>query len=590
MNELKNTTMIWKRMNYSGQQTRVNKTAGLAQLRSSLSHSLRTVKKGELEFNEQLSKHNRIVYQGKIISLDSLSIDERKAIVNDIVSSVSADINARQDITKFKNDRSKYASKLKTLVKKDNEPEKLKTLIQSVLNDSSAIDLAIVDRLDGMSLKRVNDKKSALTNYIELHNKIVNSADDLAHKKKTVIQESFFKFPSRNNISEVKPEDYLRIIHSFHSQYLPDYEIKACVFHGDEVLSKDDMKNGVHPHIFISGKNSKTGQYDLVNAQLQVVNKHLKNTDRPALENNSFQSAQKIGEAYQELVYQFVNKKLKEYGYSIEAAVSEKTIEHKQKIANIKKEQNKAKVSRSYNLLNHTLDEITKAKIEKEKLEYANKRKAEELKAEKRRFECMMAKIEDGDCKLKQINLDIFNGEKILRNTQLATKKQEVVSQKLVKRINHLTTEQATLLNSIANENKTLSKLREEVKAKEIELSKQLDKQENLEKTNKSLLKEIQENEDKKQKIENYDLKLNLLAFNIQERRKIEESLKEFDKANYELLKEMNPKERIEFLAGQQERFKRESIDKVVNTNLSTSQKVGLFFNDVKRRIIKPGS
>lgn len=582
--------MIWKRMNYSGQQTRVNKTAGLAQLRSSLSHSLRTIKKGELEFNEQLSKHNRIVYQGKIIALDSLSIDERKAIVNDIVDSVAADVNAHQDITKFKNDRSKYASKLKTLVKKDNEPEELKTLIQSVLNDSSAIDLAIVDRLDGMSLKRVNDKKSALTNYIELHNKTVNSADDLAHKKKTVIQESFFKFPSRNNISEVKPEDYLKIIHSFHSQYLPDYEIKACVFHGDEVLSKDEMKNGVHPHIFISGKNSKTGQYDLVNAQLQVVNKHLKNTDRPALENNSFQSAQKIGEAYQELVYQFVNKKLKEYGYSIEAAVSEKTIEHKQKIANIKKEQNKAKVSRSYNLLNHTLDEITKAKIEKEKLEYASKRKAEELKAEKRRFECMMAKIEDGDCKLKQINLDIFNGEKILRNTQLATKKQKIVSQTLVKRINHLTAEQTTLLNSIANENKTLSKLREEVKAKEIELSKQLEKQENLEKTNKSLLKEIQENADKKQKIENYDLKLNLLAFNIQERRKIEDSLKEFDKANYEILKEMNPKERIEFLAGQQERFKRESIDKVVNTNLSTSQKVGLFFNDVKRRIIKPGS
>jgi len=590
MNELKNTTMIWKRMNYSGQQTRVNKTAGLAQLRSSLSHSLRTIKKGELEFNEQLSKHNRMVYQGKIIALDSLSIDERKAIVNDIVSSVSADVNAHQDITKFKNDRSKYASKLKTLAKKDNEPEELKILIQSVLNDSGAIDLAIVDRLDEMSLKRVNDKKSALTNYIELHNKIVNSADDLAHKKKTVIQESFFKFPSRNKINEVEPKHYLQIIHSFHRQYLPDYEIKACVFHGDEVLSKDEMKNGVHPHIFISGKNSKTGQYDLVNAQLEVVNQHLRNTNRPELKNNSFQSAQKIGEAYQELVYQFVNKKLKEYGYSIEAAVSEKTIEHKQKIENIRKEQNQSKIYRSYNLLNHTLDEITKAKIEKEKLEYANKRKAEELKAEIRSFECMMAKIEDGDCKLKQINLDIFNGEKILRNTQLATKKQEGVSQELVKRINHLTAEQTNLLNLIANENKTLSKLREEVKAKEIELSKQLDKQENLEKTNKSLLKEIQENEDKKQKIENYDLKLNLLAFNIQERRKIEDSLKEFDKANYELLKEMNPKERIEFLAGQQERFKRESIDKVVNTNLSASQKVGLFFNDVKRRIIKPGS
>lgn len=432
---VKNTTMIWKRMNYSGQQTRVNKTAGLAQLRSSLSHSLRTVKKGELEFNEQLSKHNRMVYQGKIIALDSLSIDERKAIVNDIVQSVSADVNAHQDITKFKNDRSKYASKLKTLVKKDNEPEELKTLVQTVLNDSGAIDLAVVNKLDGMSLKRVNDKKSALTNYIELHNKIINCSDDLAHKKKTVIQESFFKFPSRNKINEVEPKHYLQIIHSFHRQYLPDYEIKACVFHGDEVLSKDDMKNGVHPHIFISGKNSKTGQYDLVNAQLQVVNQHLKNTGRPALENNSFQSAQKIGEAYQELVYQFVNKKLKEYGYSIEAAVSEKTIEHKQKIENIRKEQNKAKVSRSYNLLNHTLDEINKAETEKKKLELENKRKAEELENKKKNFNELIRDINDNSTKLTKLNgdietkesrLSIVNNDLTSREGELSTIKKEI--------------------------------------------------------------------------------------------------------------------------------------------------------------------
>lgn len=587
---VKNTTMIWKRMNYSGQQTRVNKTAGLAQLRSSLSHSLRTVKKGELEFNEQLSEHNRMVYQGKIIALDSLSIDERKAIVNDIVSSVSADVNAHQDITKFKNDRSKYASKLKTLAKKDNEPDELKTLIQSVLDESGAIDLSIVNTLDEMSLKRVNDKKSALTNYIELHNKIVNSADDLAHKKKTVIQESFFKFPSRNNISEVKPEDYLKIIHSFHRHYLPDYEVKACVFHGDEVLSKDDMKNGVHPHIFISGKNSKTGQYDLVNAQLQVVNQHLKNTGRPALENNSFQSAQKIGEAYQELVYQFVNKKLKEYGYSIEAAVSEKTIEHKQKIANIKKEQNKAKVSRSYNLLNHTLDEISKAEAEKKKLELENKRKAEELELKKKQFNSVINRLNNRNEQFKKLEADISINNGVLATTNKEIIKQSKIKDNLIESNKSLNDEQTRLKSVIKKENKELDVLRSRIASKQKELDKQIEQNDKLKQSNKSLLKQIQENEIKKQKVEDYDLKLNLLAFNIQERRKIEESLKEFDKANYALLKEMNPKERDEFLMGQKERFRRESIDTVVDTSLSTTQKFGLFFNDLKRRISKPGS
>lgn len=587
---VKNTTMIWKRMNYSGQQTRVNKTAGLAQLRSSLSHSLRTVKKGELEFNEQLSKHNRIVYQGKIIALDSLSIDERKAIVNDIVSSVSADVNAHQDITKFKNDRSKYVSKLKTLVKKDNEPDELKRLIQSVLDESGATDLSIVNTLDEMSLKRVNDKKSALTNYIELHNKIVNSADDLAHKKKTVIQESFFKFPSRNNISEVKPEDYLKIIHSFHRQYLPDYEIKACVFHGDEVLSKDDMKNGVHPHIFISGKNSKTGQYDLVNAQLQVVNQHLKNTNRPELKNDSFQSAQKIGEAYQELVYQFVNKKLKEYGYLIEAAVSEKTIEHKQKIANIKKEQNKAKVSRSYNLLNHTLDEISKAEAEKKKLEIENKRKAEELELKKKQFNSVIKRMNERNDQFKKLEADININNGILANTNKEIVKQSKIKDDLVESNKSLHDEQNRLKSLIKKENKELDVLRSRIASEQKELSFQIEQNDKLNQSNKSLLKQIQENEIKRQKVEDYDLKLNLLSFNIHDRRKIESSLKEFNKANYALLKEMSPKERDEFLMGQQERFKRESIDTVVDTSLSTTQKVGLFFNDVKRRIIKPGS
>lgn len=136
---VKNTTMIWKRMNYSGQQTRVNKTAGLAQLRSSLSHSLRTIKKGELEFNEQLSKHNRIVYQGKIIALNSLSIDERKAIVNDIVDSVSVDVNTHQNITKFKNNRFKFISSSLLTIAKSIEPLSLSTDWIRVFNSSGSL-------------------------------------------------------------------------------------------------------------------------------------------------------------------------------------------------------------------------------------------------------------------------------------------------------------------------------------------------------------------------------------------------------------------------------------------------------------------
>lgn len=432
---VKNTTMIWKRLNFIAQKTRSNKTAGMRQLIASLYHTLRIVKKKELEFNEELSKHNRIIYQGKIIPLDKLSIDERMAIVDEIITSIENDISSHENITTIKNDRSKYASKLKGLLKKENEPDDLKTLINTVLNSSGHIDIAVIDGLEDMGLKRVNDKRSALTKFIDLHNQVVGAENNSLHKNKTVIQESFFKFPTKNNINEVKPDHYLNIIYNFHRTHLPDYKIMTCVFHGDETLSKKGLNNGVHPHIFINGKNSKTGQYDLVNAQLELVNQHLRNTNRPELKNNSFKSAQQIGEVYQELVYQYVNKKLKEYGYLIEATVSEKTLEHKEKLAKIRLEQNKSKISRSHNLLSFTEEEIERAEAEKKKLEIENKRKAEELENKKKNFNDIIKDINDnstkltklnGDIKAKENRLSIVNNDLTSKEGELSTIKREI--------------------------------------------------------------------------------------------------------------------------------------------------------------------
>lgn len=587
---VKNTTMIWKRLNFIAQKTRSNKTAGMRQLIASLYHTLRIVKKKELEFNEELSKHNRIIYQGKIIPLDKLSIDERMAIVDEIITSIENDISSHENITTIKNDRSKYASKLKGLLKKENEPDDLKTLINTVLNSSGHIDIAVIDGLEDMGLKRVNDKRSALTKFIDLHNQVVGAENNSLHKNKTVIQESFFKFPTKNNINEVKPDHYLNIIYNFHRTHLPDYKIMTCVFHGDETLSKKGLNNGVHPHIFINGKNSKTGQYDLVNAQLELVNQHLRNTNRPELKNNSFKSAQQIGEVYQELVYQYVNKKLKEYGYLIEATVSEKTLEHKEKLAKIRLEQNKAKISRSHNLLSFTEEEIERAEAEKKKLELENKRKAEELELKMKQFNSVIKRMNERNDQFKKLEADININNGILANTNRELVKQTKIKDDLIESNKSLNDEQNRLKSLIKKENKELDVLRSRIASEQKELSFQIEQNDKLNQSNKSLLKQIQENEIKRQKVEDYDLKLNLLSFNIHDRRKIESSLKEFNKANYALLKEMSPKERDEFLMGQQERFKRESIDTVVDTSLSTTQKVGLFFNDVKRRIIKPGS
>lgn len=366
MNDIKNTTMLWKRMNYSAQRGKVKNTPGLSQLKSSLDHSLRLVMKKELEFNLDLSDRNFILKNNKMVRLDSLTLEDRQAIVDEIMKSVQNDIETHQDVSKLKDDRSKYAYKLKKLLIKEDEPDAIKTLIKHILEDQNGALLpSLIDEVDSIGVRRANDKKNAIGRYIELHNKIVAADNNSLHKSKTVVQECFFKFPARNNIDEVKPVDYLRIIYDFHKIYLSDYEIKACVFHGDEVSSLEQINNGVHPHIFISGKNSKTGQYDLVQAQLDLVNRYLKGKGEPARANNSFKASQTIGESYQRLVYEYVNKRLTNFGYGIEASIHEKTDAHKKKLEAIAEDAHKAKIMRDFNLLSMSKSELAKAEQRK---------------------------------------------------------------------------------------------------------------------------------------------------------------------------------------------------------------------------------
>jgi len=530
MNDLKNTTMLWKRMNYSAQQGRVKKTAGLSQLKSSLNHTLRTVMKKELEFNQDLSHRNFIIHNNKMIRLDSLTLEDRQALVSDIMASIQSDIGTHEDLSKLKDDRSKYAYKLKKLLSKADEPEALKTLIKGVLEaQNSTLPPSLVDEVDSIGVKRANEKKKAIGTYIKLHNEIIAAGNNSLHKSKTVVQECFFKFPTRNNINEVKPVEYLRIIHDFHKKHLPDYEIKTCVFHGDEVLSQEQINNGVHPHIFISGKSSKTGQYDLVQAQLNLVNRYLKNKGEPAIENNSFKASQKIGETYQCLVYEYVNKRLKEFGYNIEASIHEKTKKHKEKLEAIAKDAHKAKILRGFNLLSQTEAAIADAQ-----------KQMQEIKP--------ILKEHKAKNKLLQDNNESLKNE-IKANTITLNKQGKQIEKR-------------------ANAVKILSD----------RYSKTLSNYRKLEDA-------IKKGNETYQAIQDVDMAIDVIAFRHSERRDIKLAFNAYKKKNIEALKKMTLKERIDFLEANSERFKREQLDDVISTNLTFGEKTSLVIHDTTQAI-----
>ncbi|WP_449104351.1 hypothetical protein [Pseudomonas veronii] len=541
---LKSTTMLWKRMNYSAQQGRVKKTAGLSQLKSSLHHSLRTVMKKELEFNQELAHRNFIIHNNKMVRLDSLTLEDRQGLVNEIMSSVENDIGIHEDLSKLKDDRSKYAYKLKKLLSKADEPEALKTLIRDVLEaQNSIISPSVVDQVDLIGAKRTNDKKKAMSTYIELHNKVVAAGNNSLHKSKTVIQECFFKFPTRNNINEVKPVDYLRVIYDFHKKYLPEYTVKACVFHGDEVLSQGQINNGVHPHIFISAKNSKTGQYDLVQAQLDLVNRYLKSKGEPAIENNSFKASQKIGETYQRLVYEYVNKRLREFGYSIEASIHEKTKEHKEKLEAIAKDANKAKVMRGFNLLSMSESELKKLK--EEKIELAAQR------------HLIKERIHSSD----KLRLRL-----VKKNNQLAEQTNQMV------------------LKS--------AKLEKEFVDTEVDIETLKVQQRLLEEQNNSLLDNIESNEKVLgERVRSVEKAIALLAHTVREQQDMKRVFAEFKESNFNMLKTLSPSERVYYMYNMRERLAREGVDvsveKILNRTDSLKLSVSDAYNSLKKLVSK---
>ncbi|WP_313117469.1 hypothetical protein [Ectopseudomonas guguanensis] len=527
MNELKNTTMLWKRINYSAQNGRANKVAGLSQLKTSLNHSLRTIIKRELEFNQALANRNYIILNNKIVQLDKLSIEQRQKIVNDILDDVHNDIKTHRDTTQLKNDRAKYAYKLNKLLTKADEPEELKRLIRTILEAKEALDPALSDNLSSMRLKRANDKKNAASTYISLHNEIIEARNNSLHRSKTVLQECFFKFPARNKISVVKPADYLKIIHDFHRKNFPNHPIKACVFHGDEVLSNEQINNGVHPHIFISGKNAKTGQYDLIQSQLDFVNKYLKAANEPEIKESSYKSAQKIGETYQKIVYEHVNKKLKEFGYSIEASIHEKTAEHKAKIEKIKQEEHKAKILRSFNLLSQLEEEIKRGKNETSKLQDTIKEKQNKAISLDRKINAKQVEYKSAVAELNSQ----FNQHKKSLNTEL---------KKLTEYKDQLTADNAALTRKNTELNEALV---------------------------------------------NVDNAIVLLAFRHKEQHGIKEAFKRFKSENLKALKHLSSQDRINFIAAQNERLKKEELDKIITANLTYTEKASLALHDTTQRI-----
>ena len=380
MTNVKN--MIWKRLNFTAVKSKTKgNVLGTNQLTKTLQHSLRIIQKHGKEFNLDLKMDNLIVHDNKIIQLETLSKDERKAILKSIVEPAVQISESKHEATVNNRDLSKYSYKLKQLIQKNELPE-FSEFLENILAKKETINKGeTLAQLELLTLKRKDQKKSCLSIYIDLHNSKVELSKPIHedfHKKRTVVQEAFWKFPFNQCVDYIKPAHYINTINSFYKEHFPDYPVKLIVFHGDEISSPHDNGLSVHPHIFIDGKNSKTNKYDIIDQEFRMVNKFRASKGLEPLDRHDgkYSTAVQLGVDYQEMIYKHVNEKLAAYQYDISVEVIPDSPAKKLRNRLIKKDASLPKIDRLYNSINKSTKEVAELEIslknkakEKEKLD-----------------------------------------------------------------------------------------------------------------------------------------------------------------------------------------------------------------------------
>ena len=368
-NEIKSTTMLYKRLNFS--------VSTLKKLGKSLKHSLRVHSKEEkkIQWDEDLSHNNIFIVNGKPFPMNEASA---LSFIKDTLTPFHLVNRSKEQRKEDVETKGKYKYKIKKIIK-DEAGQPIAAYLDDLIDRGDYIDgEQVKEDFEAFEVSRKAQKLKSVQNYIDLHNTITQAEKPLDGRK-TVIQEAFFKFPMHNQV-DLPAEFYVSAIQDFYAKYFPDYNVLLTVYHGDE-LEGGKKKVGDHPHIFIDCKNKRTGEYDLTEQQAVLANKVIKNVEffksyTPVnTKQQTYQESQIIGEALQELFYKHINKKFKTENISLVANRLEQTQENLELRKQIRLESKKAKEDRAFNLYTMRQEQLenTENKLEEVTIEVENK-------------------------------------------------------------------------------------------------------------------------------------------------------------------------------------------------------------------------
>ncbi|TOK22675.1 hypothetical protein CGI22_15900 [Vibrio parahaemolyticus] len=353
---------------------------------ASLKHSLRmivTLAKSKAkakpskksEWNNALSDKNLVWCNGKLSKLGKWSNEERLELLYRI-SPAPRIHNQKKLQTQHRQYRLKMKKAVSSELKKGNN--EAAEFLQEILDTQGHVSYSRIEKFEKLTMQRKSQRVRMLETYLNAHNQVQNRAPTNA----VYLQEGILKVPHQWKVGSdiLTLEEYIEFTRKFLAYYFPQYPIEAIIGHDDE--RSVEQNTGCHPHYFLSGRNSETGEFDLHKKQIQVVNEYIRQVYSveeffPSNGNLTREESQDFGMFFQKMVKDFANEHLF-HAKGLNVVFAPLTEQQSEQRKEMNREASLAKSERSYNYHSHQLELL------QDKIALTEKRHARLLKEQEK--------------------------------------------------------------------------------------------------------------------------------------------------------------------------------------------------------------
>lgn len=376
---MQQSTALFKQLNFT--------KSNLSSLRKSIRHSLQLI--DQMHFDPSIKNRSWLYSNEDKKFLLNMSVQQREELVDQIIEKIKAawqnhkeenqatpdeqervkltktiskrtyDLRAEMKKDTYTDEQRKVINTFLTRLKKPKKNQSGKTYFETEIKQSA---------LDKFSDLLGNSKaRSLIMKIAELHNARLEKPvqQQKAFGRTVVMQESFFKLPINNKVV-LEDDDYHNIQTSFMKKYFSDFEVEMAMFHGNE-RAKGQKQFNNHCHIFLNGRNKRTGRYDLLKQTRKIAEQYAKEKGLEKPE-PGLAGMKLIGEYRQRMFYEHAQQYLNKHKRNLELYVQPDTEERRELRKIISIDSKRPKNERIFNAANYQR-EIAKAAEKKRKNE-----------------------------------------------------------------------------------------------------------------------------------------------------------------------------------------------------------------------------